>query len=105
VSAVRSSITTGGAGLAIRGKQIPARGDRCGVLTPSTRFAYPHVVSRTFALFRVVNFSVSAGQRDFCSGFDFRQTPRPPDDRLPATTTGWFSGRQTAFVFRIKSVR
>jgi len=60
VSAVRSSITTGGAGLAIRGKQIPARGDRCGVLTPSTRFAYPHVVSRTFALFRVVNFRVSA---------------------------------------------
>jgi hypothetical protein len=54
VSAVRSSITTGGAGLAIRGKQIPARGDRCGVLTPSTRFAYPHVVSRTFAYFRVV---------------------------------------------------
>jgi hypothetical protein len=50
VSAVRSSITTGGAGLAIRGKQIPARGDRCGVLTPSTRFAYPHVVS----YFRVV---------------------------------------------------
>jgi hypothetical protein len=28
--------------------------------------------SRSFALFRVMRFSVSAGQRAFCSGFDSR---------------------------------
>ena len=65
MSAVRSSITTGGAGLAIRGKQTTARGDRCSVLMSSTPFAYPQVVSRTFASFRVARFSVSAAQRDF----------------------------------------
>ena len=47
MSAVRSSITTGGAGLAIRGKQTTARGDRCSVLMSSTPFAYPQVVSRS----------------------------------------------------------
>jgi len=44
-----------------------------GLLTLSTPFAYPQVVSRTFALFRVVNLSVSAGHSDFCTGFDSRQ--------------------------------
>ena len=43
---------------------------------PSTPFAYPQVVSRTFASFRVVKSSVSAGQRDFCAGFDSRQLHR-----------------------------
>jgi hypothetical protein len=43
------------------------------VLTPSTPFAYPQVVSRHFAYFRVVRFDVSAGQHDFCAGFDSRQ--------------------------------
>jgi hypothetical protein len=40
------------------------------VLTPSTPLAYPQVVSCSFALFRVVNFSVLAGKATFCSGFD-----------------------------------
>src|SRR5260370_10517526 len=40
---------------------------------PSTLFAYPQVVSRTFASFRVLNVGVSAGQRDFGGGFDSRQ--------------------------------
>ena len=43
------------------------------MLTPSTPLAYPQVVSRSFALFRVVNFSVLAGRATFCSGFDSRQ--------------------------------
>jgi hypothetical protein len=43
------------------------------MLMPSTPFAPPQVVSRRFALFRVVEFGVSAGQLDFCSGFDSRQ--------------------------------
>jgi len=62
--------------LAIRGKQITARGDRCSVLMSSTPFAYPQVVSRTFASFRVAIFSVSAAQRDFWRGFDSRQLHR-----------------------------
>jgi hypothetical protein len=43
------------------------------LLTASTPFAYPQVVSCTFALFRVLKSSVSAGQADFWSGFDSRQ--------------------------------
>jgi hypothetical protein len=43
------------------------------VLTPSTPLAYPQVVSRSFALFRVVKFSVLARKATFCSGFDSRQ--------------------------------
>jgi hypothetical protein len=43
-----------------RSSTRPRRG--CGVLMPSTPLAYPQVVSRTFASFRVVNFRVSAGQ-------------------------------------------
>jgi hypothetical protein len=43
---------------------------------PSTPFAYPQVVSRTFASFRVAKFSVSAGHGDFCDGFDSRQLHR-----------------------------
>jgi hypothetical protein len=35
------------------------------LLMSSTPFAYPQVVSRTFASFRVARFSVSAVQRDF----------------------------------------
>ena len=46
------------------------------LLTPSTPFAYSQVVSRCFALFRVVRFSVSAGHGDFCSLFDSRQLHR-----------------------------
>jgi hypothetical protein len=42
-------------------------------LMPSTPFPSPQVVSRTFASFRVVNIRVSAGQRDFCTGFDSRR--------------------------------
>jgi len=53
---------------------VPGRSrGRRGLLTPSTPFAYPQVVSRRFAYFRVVRFDVSAGQRHFCSGFDSRQ--------------------------------
>jgi hypothetical protein len=40
---------------------------------PSTPIAYPQVVSRRFAYFRVVGFDISAGQQDFCDGFDSRQ--------------------------------
>ena len=43
------------------------------VLMPSTPFASPQVVWRCFACFRVVKFSIPAGQRAFCSGFDSRQ--------------------------------
>jgi hypothetical protein len=39
----------------------------------STPFAYPQVISRRFASFRVVDFSISAFQRDFWGGFDSRQ--------------------------------
>jgi hypothetical protein len=46
------------------------------VLTPSTPPAYPQVISRTFASFRALKLSVSAAQRDFCSGFDSRQLHR-----------------------------
>ena len=46
------------------------------VLTPSTPVAYPLVVSRTFASFRIARFSVPAGQGDFGSGFDSRQLHR-----------------------------
>jgi hypothetical protein len=35
------------------------------VLMPSTRGAYPQVVSRAFASFRIARFSVSSAQRDF----------------------------------------
>ena len=35
--------------------------------------ASPQIVSRRFALFRVVKFGVSAAQLDFCSGFHSRQ--------------------------------
>ena len=46
------------------------------VLMPSTPFAYPQVISRRFAYFRVVRFGVSAGQVDFCAEFDSRQLHR-----------------------------
>src|SRR4029079_2766786 len=50
------------------------------VLMPSTPFAYPQVISRCFMLFRVVKFSVSAAQRDFCSGrVRFPAAPLPED--------------------------
>ncbi len=44
-----------------------------GVLMPSTPSAYPRVVFARFALFRVVEFGISAGHVDFGSGFDSRQ--------------------------------
>jgi hypothetical protein len=56
------------------------------VLTPSTSFlypqvisrtfAYPQVISRTFASFRVLKSSISAGQLHFSTGFDSRQHHR-----------------------------
>jgi hypothetical protein len=42
-------------------------------LFAQTLFAYSRVISRRFAYFRVVNFDISAGHRDFCGGFDSRQ--------------------------------
>jgi hypothetical protein len=39
----------------------------------STPSAYPQVVSRTFASFRVVNSAVIPAQGDFCAWFDSRQ--------------------------------
>ena len=54
----------------------PRPQDHPVLLMPSTRFAYPQVVWRTFASFRVVNSDVSSVQRDFCSGFDSRQLHR-----------------------------
>jgi hypothetical protein len=35
------------------------------LLMPSTRSAYPQVISRTFAWFRAPKFGISAGQSDF----------------------------------------
>ena len=48
------------------------RGSNC-VLMPSTPLAYPQVISRCFASFRVVKFSIFAGHADFCAEFDSRQ--------------------------------
>jgi hypothetical protein len=61
-----------------RREQLPRTpGHRLGrrhcVLTPSTSFAYPQVVSRTFASFRVSKCDVYAAHQHFCSGFDSRQ--------------------------------
>jgi hypothetical protein len=42
------------------------------MLMPSTPPAYLQVISRTFASFRVVKFSVSAVHSHFCNGFDSR---------------------------------
>jgi hypothetical protein len=52
--------------------ELQLRSYRAGraVLMPSTPFAYPQVISRTFALFRVVNSSISAGHDHFWGGFD-----------------------------------
>jgi hypothetical protein len=47
-----------------------------GLLMPSTPFAYPQVISRGFAYFRVVKMRISAGQRHLRSGFDSRQLHR-----------------------------
>src|SRR5277367_3767942 len=43
------------------------------VLMPSTPSAYPHVISRHLASFRVVKFYVSAAHDHFWGGFDSRQ--------------------------------
>src|SRR5271156_3743262 len=43
------------------------------VLMPSTPSAYPHVISRHLASFRVVKFCVSAALDHFLGGFDSRQ--------------------------------
>jgi hypothetical protein len=43
---------------------------------PSTRSAYPQVISRYFASSRVPEFDVSAAQIAFCAGFDSRQLDR-----------------------------
>jgi hypothetical protein len=50
-----------------------ALGRGLALLMPSTPFTQSHVISRRFAYFRVVNFDISAVQRDFCDGFDSRQ--------------------------------
>jgi hypothetical protein len=42
---------------------------------PSRPFAYPQVISRTFALFRVVDFSISPGQRHFLERVRFAAAP------------------------------
>src|ERR1700759_3100732 len=56
------------------------------VLTPSTPFAYPQVVSRAFASFRVVKSSAYAGQRHSCSEFDSRQLhPESAGQRTKST--------------------
>jgi hypothetical protein len=66
----------------------------CGMLMPSTPFAYPQVVSRLSGSFHVVKFSVSAGQRNLWSGFDSRQLHqhlcRSP---LSGTAGGWIGPR------------
>ena len=59
-----------------------------GVLMPSTPLAYPRVVSRCFASFRVVTFRVSAGHRHICSGFDSRQLHKKI--QVSATSPGLF---------------
>jgi hypothetical protein len=59
----------GGAGWSNGENKSPAR----SLLTPSILFAYPQVISRCFASFRVAKFSIFAGQRDFRSLFDSRQ--------------------------------
>jgi hypothetical protein len=43
------------------------------VLMPSTPLAYPQVISRRFALFRVVKFSISAVHAVLSAWFDSRQ--------------------------------
>src|SRR5277367_3968455 len=48
---------------------------------PSTPAAYPQVVSRTFASFRVPKFGVLAGHGHFCAGFDSRQLHRNTGER------------------------
>jgi hypothetical protein len=45
------------------------------VLMPSTRFAYPQVVSRIFASFRVAKFSIPAGDAVFWGGVRFPAAP------------------------------
>jgi hypothetical protein len=51
-------------------KQGPGVDD---VLMPSTPLAYPQVDSRTFGSFRVLIFSIPAGQAVLCAWFDSRQ--------------------------------
>src|SRR6202008_2882908 len=43
------------------------------VLMPSTPFAYPQVISRTFASLRVLQLYVSAGHCHFWGGLDYLQ--------------------------------
>jgi hypothetical protein len=45
------------------------------VLMSSTHCAYPQVISRHLASFRVVKFHVSAAHDHFWVGFDSRQLP------------------------------
>jgi hypothetical protein len=48
-------------------------GRRANVLMPSTRSAYPQVVSRSFASFHVADSTISAAQLALCAWFDSRQ--------------------------------
>jgi hypothetical protein len=40
---------------------------------PSTRGAYPQVISRLFASFRIAEYAICAGRALLCAGFDSRQ--------------------------------
>jgi hypothetical protein len=63
---------------------------RCGVLMASTPPAYPQVVSRYFASFRVVKSSISAGHAALCAWFDSRQLHRKSWSRSKALASFLF---------------
>ena len=67
---VRSSVSVRSA------SRYPQVETASSMLMPSTPLAYPQVISRTFASFRVVKYGVSAGQRHSRAGFDSRQLHR-----------------------------
>jgi hypothetical protein len=64
---------------------------------PSTPSAYPQVISRRSAYFRVVSFDISAAQCDFGDGFDSRQPTRRTagqvrvdiEIKISVPPTGW----------------
>jgi hypothetical protein len=61
---------------------------------PSTPFPSPQVVSRTFALFRVVRFHVSAAHDLFWGGFDSRQLYQ--HGGLPLLCANWLPSTVTS---------
>jgi hypothetical protein len=62
--------------LALVGSGRAEQGLGLKVLMPSTPAAYPQVISRAFASFRVPKFRVSPAQGNFWDGFDSRQLHR-----------------------------